>query len=190
MAIPFIGYQGMIAQKMDRQKRMIVDYIAIKEPKDTKPAPKEKKPIVVETPKAELSPEILIAPSKANPGAVKSGINKDASRELAIKQARIMSTKYYVNYYQLIREKVRQRLKDKYRSYYGEGDVSLVFDLRADGSLISVKAAPDTDAPARDPVLLDMAIQSLREAAPFAPFPRALSLPRMSFTLTVSFKKQ
>lgn len=163
-----------------RQKDSItVDYIKYKEAETKTP----------ETPKVEVSPKVEMK-AAVKPPAEKSPAKsaKDAADALAAKQARIMSTKDYVNYYQLIREKIRQRLKARYRSYYNEGDVSLVFVLRSDGALVS--AAADPERSVRDRALIDTAVQSLREAAPFAPFPKALTLPQMSFTLTVSFKKQ
>lgn len=183
--------------KDDRIKhdKMIVDYIHIVRPKKIEVTRQKSKAISaiamsVDTPKINLAPKIEMKPDVSAPPKANAAQQKKISAELAVKQARIRSTKDYVNYYQLIREKVRQKLKDRYRSYYGEGDISLVFDLRADGLLISVSAAPDAGAPPRDQALLDIAIQSLKEASPFDPFPRALALPQMSFTLTISFRKK
>jgi len=39
-------------------------------------------------------------------------------------------------------------------------------------------------------ILIDIALKSVRDASPFPPFPKEFSAPKMSFDLTVSFKKQ
>ena len=109
-------------------------------------------------------------------------------REIARKQAKIRSTKDYINYYQLIREKIRQRLKSHYGRQHGEGEVRLEFLLRADGALLA--AGADRAASTQDAALVEIALKSLKEASPLPPFPKAVDLPRMSFDLTVVFKKE
>ena len=184
MIIFCIGGQGLITQKVDKRDIIVIDYVVTKEPKEAKVV----KLRMTETPKIELSSKVEDAPASANAATAKSDTDKDASRDLAVRQARVKATKDYINYYQLIREKIRRRLKDRYRGYHGEGDVSLIFVLNSGGSLVS--AAVDQTASTRDRILVDAAVQSLKEAAPFAPFPKAISIPQMSFTLTVSFKKR
>jgi len=164
-----------------RRESMVVDYIRVKEPPSR----------LVETPKVEIppSPRVEMKPAAGLVAAkVSAPFAKETAVDLAAKQARIMSTRDYANYYQLIRERIRQKLKDRYRSYYNEGDVCLIFVLRADGALVSSSVDPKIST--SDKVLINTATQSLKEATPFAPFPKALALPQMSFTLSVSFKKQ
>lgn len=175
--------------KAERMKRdtIIVDYIPSVEPKKTEAVRQEAKAVSPDTPKIDLAPKIDVKSAESASSDTNAARQRDIPDELAVKQARIMSTKDYISYYQLIREKIRRKLKDRYRSYHSEGDVSLVFVLRSDGALVS--AAADPQSSTNDRTLIDTAIQSLREAAPFAPFPKALTLPQMSFTLTVSFKK-
>jgi len=159
-------------------KPLVVDYVTIKE--------RVKAP---EEPKLELNKKIeMKAPVEANQDQAKKAGRIARAREAARKEAQVKSTKDYINYYQLIREKIRAKLKAKYNTYYKEGDVSLIFKLQADGSLsnIEVEGANSTS----DRALCDIAAASVKEAAPFAPFPKALSLPAMSFNLVVSFKKQ
>ncbi|MCX5678276.1 MAG: hypothetical protein NTY76_04120 [Candidatus Omnitrophica bacterium] len=176
--LPLSGKNIPPTHVVHKKDSIIVDYIKYKEPEAKIP----------ETPKIEVTPKVemkqsINAPADKAPAKTEKN-NTDA---LAAKQAKIMSTKDYVNYYQLIREKIRRKLKERYRGYYNEGDVCLVFVLRSDGVLISAAASPEIST--RDRTLIDTAIQSLKEAAPFTPFPKALTLPQMSFTLTVSFKK-
>lgn len=170
-------------------KEIIMDFIASVEPKKIEIARQETKAISVDTPKVNLTQKIDVKPVVAGASSeINAAQQKEISDELAAKQTRIKSTKDYINYYQLIREKIRRALKSRYRSYYGEGDVCLIFILRSDGRLISIAADPE--ASTRDRVLVDTAIRSLKDAAPFVRFPKALALPQMSFTVTVSFKKQ
>ena len=178
------------AHEVERVKRdeIIVEYIPKTEPEKIREVKKEVKAISVDTPKINLAPKVKMKPS--TDAAAKSNVErqKEVSDELAIKQARVKSTKDYISYYQLIREKIRQKLKNRCRSYYGEGDVGLIFTLSSDGTLIS--SAVDPSVSTRESALVDAAIHSLKDAAPFAGFPKALDLPQMSFTLTVSFKKR
>lgn len=170
-----------------KHNKIIIDYIPSVEPKKTEITRQETRAMSVDTPKINLAPKVEMKPAASVSPETSAARQKEILNELAMKQARIKSTKDYISYYQLIREKIRQKLKNKYRSYYNEGDVCLVFVLRSDGALLS--AAADPERSVRDRTLIDTAVQSLKEAAPFAPFPKALTLPQMSFTLTVSFKK-
>lgn len=179
MVIFYIGGKGPVTRKINKRDHIVVDYVKLKEPALR----------VTETPKMEIMPNVEMKPAVSSPAPITPEPSvKEATDALAVKQARIKSTEDYINYYQLIRERIRQKLKDRYRNYHGEGDVCLIFILRSDGSLTN--ADVDPAASTSDRVLVDTAIRSLREAAPFASFPRALSLPQMSFTLTVSFKKR
>ena len=174
----------VIKQEAQRKEKIIVDYIITKEAR----AVEEKKPqfVKAETPKVEMKPEVKEKPAPAAPPAKKQAVDRLA-KETAEKQSALKNTKDYIGYYQLIREKIRQRLKANYRRHHNEGDIALTFVLRSDGTL----AASDYDSAAstRDRTLAELAQTSLKEASPFAPFPKALDLPVMSFDLTVSFKK-
>jgi len=165
-----------------KEKPLEVNYVNLK----TEPRPEQK---ILETPKVKIAKRTEVKPSVPAPAEKADKFApKIAPLDNAKKQAHIKSTKDYVNYYQLIREKIRKRLKSNYRTYLNEGEITLVFTLTSDGRLIDVSvagAAADNYAP-----LADVATRSVREASPFPPFPKALSLPEMSFDLTVTFKKR
>ena len=167
----------------DITKPIVVDYVKIKEP-DVNIVVR-KNSAAIETPKISLAKKIEIAPSRS--AAEKAETAKKEARELAKKQAPLRNTKDYINYYQLIREKVRQTLKSRYDKRYAEGDVTLIFILNSNGSLASVDTEQESSS--RDPALKDLAMQCLGEAAPFPAFPKELSVTKMSFSLTVSFKR-
>jgi TonB family protein len=162
----------------EKDRPLVVDYVTIKE---SARAPEE--------PRLELNKKIeMKAPVEANRDQVKKAAKIARAREAAKKEAQVRSTRDYINYYQLIREKIRAGLKARYNDFYRQGDVSLVFVLKADGSLTGIEVERANSTPDRS--LHDIAVASVKEAAPFAPFPKALSLPSMSFNLVVSFKKQ
>jgi TonB family protein len=170
----------------EANKPVVVDYIKIKEPEDkVRPRP-ERMTKTTETPKVQLVKKVEMTASRA--AAEKAAAAKKEARELAKKQAPLRNTKDYINYYQLIREKIRQALKERYKRSYGEGDVTLIFMLDSDGLL----AAIDTNEAGliKDPALNQLAMESVKAASPFPPFPKELSVPKMTFDLTISFKKE
>jgi outer membrane biosynthesis protein TonB len=145
----------------------------------------EKAPAIELERKIELKP---VTPAQTNYSEKASRSRKDAARTMGRKIAKIRSTREYLGYYQAIREKIRKRLKANYTNNSDIGDVNIVFTLNSDGSLVSVDTAPAV-SPA-DQALAGVACSSIREAAPFPPFPKAISLPKMAFNLIVSFKRQ
>ena len=162
-----------IPKKMAEEKKpIVVDYVKIKEPEEVDAAVATAKmaepPKAIETPKIDLSPRVEVKPAVS---AVKS-------------EAAIKSSEDYINYYQLIREKIRQALKRNYTNYYDEGDVAVTFVLNSDGSLASAEASPAGTA------LTGIAQRSVREAAPFPAFPKALTSSKTPFDLVISFRKK
>jgi len=179
-------FYNPILSKDAAKKETVVDYVTLKEPVKIKEAVKDIELKIPETPKVELKPKVETAPAPSAPTA-KVEAKKSVSQEVAEKQAQIKTTKDYINYYQLIREKIRERVKRRYRSYDDEGEISLNFVLNSNGTLISSYVGETLPASHRK--LADIAITSLKEASPFPPFPKALSMPEISFTVTVVFKK-
>lgn len=175
-------------ERVDREK-ITVDYIRINEVL--------KKPVVNDLPQPTADTPRVAIPKKVEAAPVVNPVPESRARratenisadELAKRQAAVRSTKDYIGYNQLIREKIRQRLKEKYRTYFGEGDVSLVFVLRADGTLLSSTFDPKASTGERS--LIDTALRSLKDSSPFPRFPKGIDVPQMSFTLTVSFKRE
>ena len=163
---------AMPERRAEERKPIVVDYVKVKEPEKVEAAIVTTKivesPKAIETPKVELSPKVDMKPTV------------DAAR---IKESGKLKEDY-INYYQLIREKIRQRLKHNYTNYYNEGDVRVAFSLNSDGSLASAEAS------AADTALAGIAERSVREAAPFAAFPESLASPRIPFDLAISFRKR
>ena len=95
--------------------------------------------------------------------------------------------KEYLSYYQLIREKIIQRLKCNYINNYQDGEIILFFVLNAKGSLARIDV--DTGRSTKSKELINIALLSLQEASPFPPFPKGLDISELPFTVTVSFKE-
>jgi TonB family protein len=177
-----------ILSKEERRKSMVVDYVVLKEEIESFVREGIKKE-ALETPRAMLREPVLLPVPAQDENANKK---KDNAKEVSLEQARrektLKSTSDYISYYQLIREEVRRRLKANYRGYSSEGEVCLIFTLSSEGALLN--CGIEHDKSSGDKVLQEIALRSLKEAAPFAPFPKGLTIGRMSFNLVVSFKRQ
>jgi len=146
-----------------------VEYIV--EKKAAREAPPEKRPEIMsaETPRVEMS-------------------DKPDLKSPPVGQAKRPASNDYLSYHQLIREKIRRRLKENYTDYSNQGEVYLVFTIRSDGVLL--RCDIEKMASTADGRLTDIALTSLKEASPFPPFPKELSEAQLSFQLTISFKKR
>ena len=201
---PFYN-QHLLRQELEKKNTIIVDYIVLKEIATAIATDKEvvlKRP---ETPQIDIQKEIAVKPQpapqiKANnkksakSEELKERMNsrkkdavKDSSKEAAKKETQLKQSKDYVNYYQLIREKIRSRLKDNYQYYNREGEVHLSFVLTQNGSLLSY--AIDRSKSTQDEVLLHITATSLKATSPFPALPRSLSMSKMSFNIVITFKK-
>lgn len=186
----------------DQQKPMTVDYLVMDEIAKIEPPkispdirPDESREIKLSS-NTGLEPTASTKKPKQEPAKKRKAAKvppKDAaksnpeSRTAAAQEAQIKSTKDYIDYYQLIRENIRRKLKENYKYYYEEGDVHLAFILRSDGTLLSYAVAQAKSTP--DENLRHIATVSLIEAAPFGPFPKTINIAKMSFSLVVSFKR-
>jgi TonB family protein len=180
-----------------RHRPLVVDYIILKEiekavAKKTAETPRVEINKVVET-KDESAPKPQRAPAKAESQdqlkqeAKKADNVREALAERLKKETKLKSTRDYISYYSLLRERVRRRLKENYRNYAKEGDVYLTFGLSADGTLLTLNI--DDARSSADIVLRDMALKSLKEASPFPRFPKGLTVPKMSFSVLISFRR-
>lgn len=92
----------------------------------------------------------------------------------------------YMNYYQLVREKIRRAA---YRNFIKTetGEVYLSFIIKQDGTLKEKKLHEDRSQ--ANNYLKQTAIKSLNEAAPFPAFPKELeTYAQLSFTVIISFQ--
>ena len=94
--------------------------------------------------------------------------------------------KGYVDYYEILRKQIEEKLCSNTRTYYKEGDVTIAFILKSDGALIKY----NVDCPSKiEKKLADVVVLSLKQASPFPPFPKSLPYSQLSFKVTISFRK-
>jgi periplasmic protein TonB len=179
---------ALLNQPQPPKDQVTVDYFVLKEPEVKRAAMPQMKR--AETARLDVAKNVDIKPAPTTkssaPAQRKSA--SDRAEESARTETRIKNTKDYINYYQLIREQIRRRLKDNYKSYHGDGDVMLTFILNSNGSVSSVVIDPS--ASTDNKALQNIAVSSINEASPYPGFPKTLNLARMSFSLQISFKKQ
>jgi len=196
---------NLLRHNMEKKNAVVVDYVVLKEIAAAVAADKEVVLKRTETSHIDVEKEIEVKPQPApqvksdNRKSTKSSRLKErtkshrmdaakgASEEAAKEEARLHKSRDYINYYQLIREKMRSKLKDNYRHYNSEGEVHLSFVLTQNGSLFSY--AIDRSASSQDEALLQITAASLKAISPFPPLPKSLSMQKMSFNVVVSFKK-
>lgn len=95
-------------------------------------------------------------------------------------------TPEYKSYYQVIREKIRRFAYYNYRKLQ-EGEVFLTFSLTSQGELADV--AVNEQKSSKDDYLRNIALNSIKEAAPFGDFPEKLKKnQKLSFNVIISFE--
>lgn len=202
--MPFYN-QHLLRQEIEKRDTVVVDYVILKEIAAAVAKNKEIALKSPETPRIEIQKEVAVKPQPAPHAKDDSKKNtkferlrekaqshkRDATKNSPApaekREAQLKKSKDYVNYYQLIREKIRARLKDSYQYYNREGEVYLSFVLTQNGSLLSY--AIDRSKSTQDEKLLNITATSLKSISPFPALPRSLSMSKMSFNIVISFKK-
>lgn len=90
----------------------------------------------------------------------------------------------YLNYYQLIREKIKRAAYQNYNRN-DTGEVYLSFVISAGGALKAVHLIEDKST--ENHYLRDISIRSIQSAGPFPAFPRELPYAELSFNIIISF---
>lgn len=91
----------------------------------------------------------------------------------------------YINYYQLVREKIRRAAYQNY-SRTDTGEVYLSFIIANDGELKETRIVEDKSS--SNPYLRETALRSIKEASLFPSFPKELNYSNLSFTVAISFE--
>ena len=206
IAVPFYSH-NLLKTDFEKKNAVIVDYVILKELSNITPANVSNKESIAEaripkvdvnsapgaenkTPtkhsKLDYKKKLEEIRSKGKSGTKVSA--NEAASEADKREARIRSSKDYLDYYGFLKEKIKARLQENYKFYKGEGDVYLSFVLNAKGVLIGYNI--DRSKSSKDEVLLQVTRASLVAVAPFAPLPKSISDPHVAFNITISFKKQ
>jgi len=92
----------------------------------------------------------------------------------------------YISYYQVIREKIRRAAYQNY-SYTQTGEVYLSFMISREGLLKAMRIVEERSV--NNAYLQEIAVRSLKDAAPFPDFPKDLrDYPQLSFNIVISFE--
>lgn len=94
----------------------------------------------------------------------------------------------YISYYKAVREKIRRYADRNYpkNRNLGEGEVFLSFVIASSGELLQVKVVDEKSI--QYPSLRNIAINSIRDASPFPPFPKGMSQYQITFNVIISFE--
>ncbi|MFC1508774.1 TonB family protein [Candidatus Omnitrophota bacterium] len=181
-------------------EKIKISYYKIKEEPARKKISKSKiQPIIQKLPKVQKE-EIL----KSRPMATKSKKSQAEKRTVVIKDIKKAKEKKfetviqeeqdlekkatYISYYKAVREKIRKHTDRNYprNRRLGQGEVFLSFRVASSGELIEVKVIDEKSVDYLS--LRNIAINSIRDASPFPPFPKGMSHYQISFNVIISFE--
>lgn len=109
------------------------------------------------------------------------------SRQVAVPmlQSGKINSPAYVTYYQIVRDRIRQKAYNNYVQYRS-GDVYMTFVLLANGELKQIQIVPGKSTP--DPYLHEVGLESVHQASPFPSFPEELKYPELTFNIVITFQ--
>ncbi|MBF0387321.1 MAG: hypothetical protein HQL20_05640 [Candidatus Omnitrophica bacterium] len=110
-------------------------------------------------------------------------VTKEVS--IPILKSEKIDTPGYAMYTNIIRDRIRERAYVNFVKYAG-GDVYLTFVVRSDGQLSDVQVLQNRTQASES--LCAAGKDSIREAAPFPPFPKELNYPELTFNIQISFQ--
>ncbi len=141
-----------------------------------KPKPAENKTQLKEPPK-----EIEKKQAKAEED------KKEPAKPLITKQANtpeeLANDKSYIAYYDLVNQKLRQSVFTPQN--FAEGEISLTFVVASDGTLRDIEVIQNDRAD--NPGLKETAMQIVKKASPFPPFPEDIRKMQLTFNVVIYF---
>lgn len=163
----------MVSKRIETKTKIKSDYISSIEPQ----------------PYQENIMDTLMESSSFNPIDKVPVFDKNASKiilsEIPPHNKALRKNPAYMNYYRLIREKIRS---NTYRYYHSDdtGKVLLSFIVLKDGGLGELLLDPES---VDSRVLRQITLESIKDAAPFPPFPAELTNhAQLSFRIPIYFK--
>lgn len=94
----------------------------------------------------------------------------------------------YIGYYRSVRERIRYYADRNYirEGSSGEGEVFISFTVTSKGELLQVAVIEKRSI--EDPLLRNIAINSVRDASPFPGFPHGMNQYQITFNVVISFE--
>ena len=129
-------------------------------------------------------------PKKSKP----DGIIKKSAEELPVKEEAhlreegLKQLEDYIQYYELIRGKIKKCVAAKYKNSRFEGSVDVTFVVNRKGDL--KKLYLDQKKSTKDPRLVKTALKSIKDASPFPVFPETLDKQELVFSIAIVFRKE
>jgi TonB family protein len=102
-----------------------------------------------------------------------------------VKKEELQNSSAYMNYYRMIREKIRKKAYQRYRGQ-NQGTIYLNFNVTKNGALQAINIGQQSVKKLK---LKRIALDSIRDSAPFPPFPKELeSHSQLQFNISIYFK--
>ena len=101
-----------------------------------------------------------------------------------LKKEELERLEEYIQYYELLRERIKQSVATYYRNERKEGGAEAVFTLKRTGSMESLTISCDSEQ------LGLIAKKSIKNAAPFPPFPEKLESENLTFSIAIVFTQK
>ncbi|MBU3910971.1 MAG: TonB family protein [Candidatus Omnitrophica bacterium] len=180
-------------------KKIEITYYEIKEPAVKKEsASKKSDPVLNKLP--DIKKEEILNPPKPiakKPTEAKQPVKpvaeiieaKEKTFEKVVEEEKDDAKKAtYISYYKAVREKIRQHADRNYpiRKRVGRGEIFISFVVASSGELLRVKIIDEKSVD--DRTLRGIAMNSIREASPFPPFPKGMRQYQITFNIVISFE--
>ena len=93
----------------------------------------------------------------------------------------------YIQYYELIRQRIKNIIENKYSHYRERGEVAVLFKLDSHGRIEELNYIREKSLASER--LIEAALISVKDAAPFPKFPEKLKRDALSFSIQIVFQK-
>lgn len=124
--------------------------------------------------------------SKSEDRAENHTIRKETQNTLSKED--VENIEEYISYYELLRENIKKALSQLYKDSKENGSIHVVFILHKDGNLEGVWIDETRSANSR--YLREITLKSVRNSAPYPPFPETLNRDYLTFSIPVIFKRR
>ena len=104
-----------------------------------------------------------------------------------LKEKELKSLEEYIQYYELLREKIKKMTSQYCSNLIERGEVTVSFVLGQNGALKQVVI--DKAGSSKSAQLQNAALKSIKAAAPFPAFPASLQREELTFNISIIFKK-